>query len=81
MSADGNDDPALHEQSVPCDPRELPPPDVRDPVVEEYEKHVDRTLLRENLKLTPAQRVRKMEQFIKSRQVWANHTKVEQDEP
>jgi hypothetical protein len=24
----------------------------RDPVIEEYKKHVDRTLLRENLKLT-----------------------------
>ena len=32
----------------------------RDPVVEAYKKDVDRTLIRENLKLTPDERVRKM---------------------
>jgi hypothetical protein len=31
-----------------------------DPVIEAYKKDVDRTLLRENLKLTTAQRVEKM---------------------
>jgi hypothetical protein len=35
----------------------LPGPD---PVIEAYKKDVDRTLLRENLKLTVDQRVRKM---------------------
>jgi hypothetical protein len=30
------------------------------PVIEAYKKDVDRTLLRENLKLTPGQRVEKM---------------------
>ena len=30
------------------------------PVIEAYKKDVDRTLLRESLKLTPDQRVRKM---------------------
>ena len=30
------------------------------PVIEAYKKDVDRTLLRENLKLTPAQRIDKM---------------------
>jgi hypothetical protein len=80
MSPDDNDDQALHEQGVPYDPRELPPPDVDDPVIDAYEKHVDRTLLRENLKLTPAQRIRKMERFIKSRQEWANHASAEPDE-
>lgn len=34
----------------------LPP----DPVIEAYKKNVDRTLIRENLRLTPDQRVRKM---------------------
>jgi hypothetical protein len=29
----------------------------RDPVIEVYKRDVDRTLLRENLKLTPAQRL------------------------
>jgi hypothetical protein len=30
------------------------------PVIEAYKKDVDRTLLRENLKLSPAQRIEKM---------------------
>jgi hypothetical protein len=32
-----------------------------DPVVEAYKKDVDRTLLRENLKLTTSERIKKME--------------------
>jgi hypothetical protein len=32
----------------------------RSPVIEAYKKDVDRTLLRENLRLTPTDRVRKM---------------------
>jgi hypothetical protein len=35
----------------------------RDPVVEAYMSGVDRTLLRENLKLTPAQRLEKLVGF------------------
>ena len=31
-----------------------------DPVIDAYLKHVDRTLVRENLKLTPEQRLRKL---------------------
>lgn len=31
-----------------------------DPVIEAYKKDVDRTLLRENLKLTPSQRLDKL---------------------
>ncbi|MCK6460943.1 MAG: hypothetical protein L6Q95_13755 [Planctomycetes bacterium] len=31
-----------------------------DPVIEAYKKDIDRTLLRENLKLTPEQRVLKL---------------------
>lgn len=31
-----------------------------DPVIEVYKKHIDRTLLRENLKLTPEQRLLKL---------------------
>ncbi len=34
--------------------------DDRDPVVEAYKKDVDRTLIRENLKLSPDERVKKM---------------------
>ena len=35
----------------------------RDPVMEAYMAGVDRTLLRENLKLTPAQRLEKLVRF------------------
>jgi len=35
----------------------------RDPVVEAYKPGVDRTLLRENLKLSPAQRLEKLVSF------------------
>jgi hypothetical protein len=31
-----------------------------DPVIETYKKDIDRTLIRENLKLTPEQRLRKL---------------------
>jgi hypothetical protein len=34
-----------------------------DPVIRAYMQHVDRTLLRENLKLTPAQRLEKFVKF------------------
>jgi hypothetical protein len=34
-----------------------------DPVIEAYKKDVDRTLLRENLKLTPEERLRKLLEF------------------
>jgi hypothetical protein len=41
-------------------PREpLPPPDAQDPVVEAYKKHVDRSLLRENLRLSVEERLQK----------------------
>jgi hypothetical protein len=35
----------------------------RDPVIEVYKKDVDRTILRENLKLTVAQRFEKFQRF------------------
>ena len=35
----------------------------RDPVIEVYKRDVDRTLLRENLKLTPGQRLEKLQDF------------------
>jgi hypothetical protein len=43
---------------------ELAPPDYSDPVIEAYKKDVDRTLLRENLKLSVQQRFEKFEQFF-----------------
>ena len=44
-------------------PDNLSPPDYSDPVVEAYKKDIDRTLLRENLKLTPDARFRKFQSF------------------
>ncbi len=46
-----------------CGVCELAPPDVLDPAVEFYKKDVDRTLLRANLKLTPAERAMKLVNF------------------
>ena len=43
----------------------LAPPVYPDPVVEAYKKDVDRTLLRENLKLTVDERFRKFESFAR----------------
>ncbi len=42
---------------------ELAPADYSDPVIEVYKKDVDRTLLRENLKLTVEERFVKFERF------------------
>jgi hypothetical protein len=42
-----------------------PPLDYRDPVIEAYERDVDRTLLRENLKLTVAERFRRFDDFAR----------------
>ena len=44
----------------------LTPPDIVDPVIEVYKKDVDRTLLRENLKLTTEERSRRFENFMAS---------------
>ena len=44
---------------------ELAPAEYTDPVIEAYKKDVDRTLLRENLKLTVEERFVKFEQFWK----------------
>lgn len=43
---------------------ELAPADYIDPVIEAYKKDVDRTLLRENLKLTVQQRLEKLASFV-----------------
>ena len=46
--------------------QQLAPADFFDPVIEAYKKDVDRTLLRENLKLTVEEPVRKAECVHKS---------------
>lgn len=43
---------------------DAPPPDFHDPVIEAYKKDVDRSLLRENLKLTVDERFRKFQRFM-----------------
>ncbi|HVV01863.1 MAG TPA: hypothetical protein VHH88_10910 [Verrucomicrobiae bacterium] len=48
-----------------CGVSELAPPDVYDPVLEVYKRDVDRTLLIENLKLTPEQRSQKFVDYMK----------------
>ena len=50
----------LRETSVGPVPR-LAPPDVIEPVVEAYKEGVDRTLVRENLKLSHGQRLKKLQ--------------------
>lgn len=42
------------------------PPGRRDPVVEVFKKDIDRTLLRENLRLTPEERLRKLHAAVQS---------------
>lgn len=41
------------------------PPAQLDPVVEAYKRHIDRTLLRENLGLSPEARIRKLIAFLR----------------
>ena len=60
--SDTRDTPAAAPSSPPSD--EPAPADYCDPVIEAYKKDVDRTLLRENLKLTVEQRFRKLESFM-----------------
>ncbi len=48
----------------PTKPDDLAPADYYDPVIEAYKKDVDRTLLRENLKLSVDERLRKSERFM-----------------
>lgn len=50
----------------PKESPELAPADYFDPVIEAFKKDVDRTLLRENLKLTVEQRFLKFESFAES---------------
>jgi hypothetical protein len=39
---------------------------VPDPVIEAYKKDIDRTLLRETLKRTPAQRLERLQEFVQT---------------
>ena len=49
---------------------DYPPPDFIDPVIEVYKKDIDLASVRENLKLTMDQRLRKYKAFLQSRDAW-----------
>jgi len=51
---------AMYTKSVKRDASVLP----RDPVIEAYKKDIDRTLIRENLKLTREERILKLQAFV-----------------
>jgi hypothetical protein len=55
---------------------ELAPANYRDPVIEAYKKDVDRTLLRENLKLSVEERIRKAERLHASVAAWRQAGKL-----
>lgn len=46
---------------LPLDAISLEP----NPTIDAYKKDIDRTLLRENLKLTPGQRILKLQDFVR----------------
>jgi hypothetical protein len=50
---------------------DYPPPDFIDPVIEAYKKDIDRTIIRENLKLTVEGRFQKYKSFLLSRAAWS----------
>jgi hypothetical protein len=54
--------------------KHLPPPDLFDPVLEEYKKGIDVSLIVENLKRTPAERATRMGQMID----WINQLRRQQ---
>ena len=49
----------MHHQSTGADAEYI------DPVIEAYKRDIDRTLIRENLKLTPHQRVEKLQALMR----------------
>jgi hypothetical protein len=63
-SSDPENRPSVEELREVAD--RLAPADVFDPVIEAYKKDVDRTILRENLKLSPQERSEKFVSFMKS---------------
>ena len=63
MKAGGNDENVLHGYE-PVEPASL---EETTELIEYFKKQVDREALRENLKLTPAQRVEKMERILREK--------------
>jgi len=66
MEKDQKSSPEMFREGHPRDLTTGGQADVVDPVIEAYKKDVDRTLLRENLNLTPQQRSERFLAVIKS---------------
>ena len=64
MNEDASQD-FLQEEAAPFRADALHLAEYVDPVIEVFKKDVDRTMLRENLKLTPNERSRKFERSMK----------------
>jgi hypothetical protein len=62
MELDGGDDSDRRTLSEGI--KHLPPADLIDPVIEEYKKGIDVTLIAENLKRTPHERAMRMGETI-----------------
>jgi len=56
------DEDGTSQRPTAANPLPFPP----DPVIEAYKKDVDRTLIRENLKLTVEERLLKLGKFVES---------------
>lgn len=64
------------EHNVELDEADAFDPLFFDPVIEAYKKHVDRTILRENLKLSPQERSEKFLSFMRG--IWQLREVAEQ---
>ncbi len=53
----------MHSNEQPAGAENNPPAEYKDPVIEAYKRGVDRTLLRENLRLTVAERFEQFDRF------------------
>jgi hypothetical protein len=53
-----------HERSCSPVPPDFAPGSFPDATIDAFKKDLDRTLIRENLKLTPEQRLRKLQDFV-----------------
>ena len=60
------DPPSAAPEERPAAVRPLPPPDLLDPVIEAYKRDVDRSLLRQNLKMTTQQRSEQFERLMET---------------
>jgi len=79
MKNDGEVPDALRETSPSLD--SLPAPDTYDPVIEAYKRDVDRSLIRENLKLSYRERLKKLERTAAAMVKWRGAARRSAPEP